>query len=612
MARLAWLIPVACLLLPALCRASGEWEGAVKLEAVSDATGLLEESLDLAASSTWDLSLAGLELEVNRSFRELVSDVYSVNGAISAIKELKARKVLEGKVELLAKLDAARTALERGETALAVTQLRHFIVQVEELYLAGGFTTREANSLIEGTSENPGAERIIKKINKGRNESEFQLDLAATIASLGLSWGLQVGKALFPAPGEDHREAEAYLAVEAEYSQLDLSLKLEHQQVDFFQRWSREESKRVDQMDLRAELDLGDLELTKSLNYERTFFPEQIGKEVEVTRIAEVEKAIEVLKQAIEASPTLSDEIKKELAGDESKLEKALQALKDSRRGRAVDHLEDFIDLVERRRREGKITKVDAEWLISEVWVILPRARSRTISGTMGAEFALSPLGLEIEVEGTGTLKAFPAETKKDERAAAIAIGFEAERGGLSLEGSAAWKGRLFPNDPAKDELLEDWEGTATFATEGFEATGSFGIKTTIYSNSSAKTNTVQARNLELEWELARAAFALSWERETTSYPHAAAKGKLVDELGLVLEFAQPDFTIDLEREATIYPLALAKAKLVESAKFQLDWELAPTMQFSLAINFAIESHPAEPAKAKTTASVELALEQRF
>ncbi|MGQ9477256.1 MAG: FIMAH domain-containing protein [Candidatus Bipolaricaulia bacterium] len=609
MARLAWLIPVACLLLPGLCRASGEWEGTAEFRAISDTAGLLEESLDLSTALVWDLSLAGLDLEVSPSFEELTSDVHAVNEAISAIEKLESRRVLQAREELKAKLAEAKVALERGEDTKAVAQLRHFIFQVEALRVAGELTTKEANSLIEGTSENPGAERIIGKIDKGRREQELKLNLSTTIAGVELAWGLQAGEAIFPAPGKDHRDTTISFAIEADYSQLDLSLGLGHQHVDFFQRWSWEDSKRVDQMDLQAELDLGSLGLTKGLSYEATFFPERIGEEVEVARVAEVSSAIERLKEGIASSLSIPSEVKPELI---NKLQGALDSLAQSQRGKAVDYLLGFLDLVERRRRDGRITEDEAEWLISEVWAILPRARSRIISGTMGAEFALSSLDLEIEVEGTGTLETYPAETKKDERAAAIAIGFEAERGEFALEGDAAWKGKLFPNDPAKDELLEDWEGTATFATEGFAATGSFGIETTICPNSSAKNNVARAQGLKLEWDLARADFTLRWEQETTNYPSAPGKDKLVDELGLSLEFAQPDFTIDLEREATIYPLAPAKDKLVESAEFKLDWELAPEMQFSLAINFAIESYPAEPAKAKTTASIELALEQKF
>jgi hypothetical protein len=606
MRGLVWLISVVCLLFPALCWASGEWEGVAEFGAVSEAAGLVEQYLDLSTTLAWELSLAGLDLEISRSFEELTSEVHAVSEAIAAIEKLKARKALKGKAELQAKLDAAKAALERGENARAVAQLRHFIAQVEELHIAGEFTTREANSLIVGTSEYPGAERIIRKIDKGKRASELALGLSATIAKLELSWSLQGKEAVFPAPGKDNRATTVNFAVDGDWGNLDLFLELEHQQVDFFQRWSREDSKLVDQIDLKAELDLGDLELAKSLGYETTFFPERIGEEVESARVAEVSQALERLKGGI-ASSNIPDKVKAELT---KKIQSALDALEQGQRGKAVDHLEDFIDLVERRRREGKLGPADAEWLIAGVWEILPRERRSILSGILRAEFAIGKLDLEIE--GTSTLKAFPAETEKDERAHALKLGFEAERGGLSLEGNVAWQRKLFPNDPAEDELIADWEGTATFGTEGFEATSSFEIKTTIYPNNSARDNTVLARSLKLEWALARADCTLSWEREATGYPNAPAKDKLVDEFRLVLEFAQPGFTIDLERKATTYPLAPAKDKLVWNAEFKLAKGIAPRLALELAASFAVESYPNQPVSDRVASELELAIEQKF
>lgn len=710
MARLAWLIPVACLLCSLLCRASGEWEGTAEFEVISNAQGVAEEALEITAKLDLESSLAELVSKIFPSFSERISDVHQIKISDLAqaiediealkddIKNIEEKKISEDlRAEWLSELDAiwvaieerrlgeavsrlrtfrssvseayeaqpkkltrktdadklrskaktairntnsieglkedvidftcipfdasskfdcipvnlaeelknnldiAKDAVEDHRNTLALSWLREFINRIEEGYSAGLIISAEADLLISR------AETIIGRIDKGARRREVGLNLSAAIAGLELAWGLQAGEAIFPASGKDNQDTTVSFAIAADYGQLDLSLELERQRVDFFQRWSCEDSKLVDQVDFDLELDLGNLELTKSFTYEQTFFPERIGEEVEMTRIAEVKQSIEKLWREIESSLTIPSRVKSELA---KKLQSALAALDQGQRTKAVDYLSDFIDLVERRRREGKITKEDAEWLISEAWAILPRERRSITSGMMGVEFVLS--SLELEIEGTGTLKAFPAETKKDERDAAFAFGFEAEQGGLALEGSAAWQWKLFPNDPAEDELIQKWEGAATFEEKGFAATGSFGMKTTIYPNNSAKNNTVRTQELEFEWALARADCTLSWEREATDYPNAPTKEKLVEALELVLEFTEPGFTIDLQREATAYPLAPAKDKLVWSARFQLDWELALALQLDLTASFAMESYPAEPTKAKTTASLELALAQEF
>lgn len=589
----------ACL----ICGAGGEWEGTADFRAISDAAGLVEQSLDLTASLAWELSLAGLDLEVTHSFEELGSDVRAVSEAIGAIEKLKARKVLKEKAELQAKLDAAKAALERGENTQAVALLRHFITQVEALRMAWEFTTKEADPLISD------AEAIIRKIDKGKRERRLEIELTATIAQLELAWGLERKEPAFPAPGKDNRDTTLSFAIEADYGQLDLSLELEHQRVDFFQRWSRENSKLVDQVDLDLELDLGDLELSKSLSYKATFFPDQIGDEVELARAALLEQAIQRLKEEIEGSPTIPSEVKSELEG---KLQSALDASDQGQRAKVIDYLLGFLDLVERRRREGKIEPAEASWLISEVWSILPRERSRILSGTTAAQFRLSSLDLDLEVEGTGTVKTFPAATKKDEKDTTVALGFEAERGRLSLQGSGTWGRKLFPNDPAKDEVIQAWEWTATFKREQFKAIGSLETETTTFPHSIAKNNIVGTRSVRLEWRLFSAYCTLSWERNGSGYPNAPEKDKLVDELELVVKFAQPGFTIDLQREATAYLLAPSKDKLVRGAEFKLARELAAGLKFELSASFVSQSYPNQPAKEEVTGEMELTITQKF
>ncbi|MCR4404434.1 MAG: hypothetical protein NUW06_04030 [Candidatus Acetothermia bacterium] len=502
-------------------------------------------------------------------------------------------------------LDVAKAAADRGENSRAIRQLTEFIRLVEDGYGEGLIISAEADSLISR------AETIMGKIDKSKRARDLNFRMATTIGGIGLAWTVDGGSALFPVPGKDKQDFALGFAAAFEGKGFDLQLALEHQELDFMERWSREDDKLVDQLEVAMELELGEVELAQSLGYERTLFPEAIAKEVEISRVEVVKRELLRLREEIKSCPSLPQEIKDELVERKgNKLGKALQALIDGQRQKAVDYLLDFLELIERRRREGKITRDDAEWLISEVRGILPRERSRIISGTMGAEFALSLLDLEIG--GTGTLKAFPTETKKDERDIAFAVGFEAERGRLSLAGSTAWQRKLFPNDPAKDELSQDWEGTATFEREGFKARGSLEAKAIIYPNSSAKDYTVRAQDLKLEWALARADLTLSWEREATNYPNAPEKETLVEGLGLVLEFAEPGFTLDLEREATTYPLAPAKDKLAWSAEFKLAKGIAPGLTLKLAASFVAESYPNEPAKDKLTAGLELTLEQKF
>lgn len=585
---------------------TGEWEGTAEFEIISDVAGISEESLDIATDASLELSFDGLDIEIISSFNQLISDIHSVNGAISDIEKLKKRKALKGKDELKYKLEVAITALEQGQNAEAVAQLLHFIDQVEAYREEGEFTTKEADSLISK------AETIIGKIDKGKSERDLELNISATIAEVELTWELETEGAIFPAPGKDNRDITFNFEADAGLNDLDLTLEMEHQQLDFFERWTKEKGKLADGLNFEAELDLGDLEITRALDYEGTLFPEGIGKEIEAARVDEAKRAIERLRQEIENSPSLPDGIKEELTDKDSKLKKAIDDLDKGQRGKAVGHLWDFIELVERRRREEKISEDDANWLVTEAREILPRKRIGVITATTKA--ALDFDEWELEMEHESTIKDLPAETKKDERSTNIKAELEVERAPLSLKGTSERQRKLFPNDRKKDELVRRRQVEMGLGLEKMEVCGTFSRKATEYPNKIAKNNVIKTRELELKLELGHADCTLSFERETTSYPHDATKekDKLVDDRELKLEFEQPEFTIDLERKTTTYPNDPVKDKLVQSAEFQLDWEITTDLQLSLTADFVMTDYPNDPVKDKTSASLKVTIQQEF
>lgn len=562
----------------------GDLEQTAKLQIISGSKGIIEQSLIIATDLSLKPSFDDLTFNISPSFAEVMSDVHDVSDAAEAIEALKGKvnklpaqppELEDVKGKLRRRLDAAQMALQLGLHQEAVGQMLEFINEVEEFQDTGLITDKEARSLI-GRADWPlpnYAERIIAEIDKSKSERTVTTSLSAALSKLELTAKLDAGATRSPVPSKNRLDHVAQLKLALDLDRLKLTTNLSQIRQDFLRKSGKEEDELTETAEVIVVLSLSTFQITRTVKAKRSFFPNAIGEEIETTKIDEAITAVEILQLRVDDLEDVDVRVKKKL---KDKLETVRKNLQKRRGDLAVEHLLDFIELVQQMRRDRRIPKSsDANWLMEKVRVILPDKRSSALSFRTEALWDLNDVDLRFSAEHEH--ENFPTATVKNEHA--IMLKAEASKNiqDLTLTGLVERTGSIFPNEHKNDRSANRFRIKAQLNLVDLVLSASLEQKETVYPNAAKENHTY--RKIEFQ----------------ARHFHQ----------GLVL-------VASLEHRKTVYPNTPVNNEVVYKLDLEVKLPLLNNLEFVLSSGLADECFPNAPADDKLSVAVGAVLKASF